>query len=95
MQWAANANTKGYQFKQNYTTREAVLNHLFAEYNMKGVISRLQPAILEDATQLEVVAFDFKQMVLSILSDLELMQEKNFVFKLSWIRRLPIPKKRI
>ena len=46
---------------------------------MKGVISRLQPAILEDATQLEVVAFDFKQMVLSILSDPELMEEQNFV----------------
>ena len=70
MQWAANVNTKGYQFKQNYTMREAVLNCLFAEYNMNGVIPRIMAAILEDGTWAEVVTFDFEQMVLSILSDL-------------------------
>ena len=43
------------------------------EYRMKGIIPLLQPEILEDVTQLEVVTFDFKQKVLSVLSDPELM----------------------
>jgi len=80
MQWAGNATTKGHVFKQHYTTRDAVLNQLFAEYNMKGVIPHLPPATLEDGSILEVVAFDFEQMVLSLLSDAELMEEHNFVF---------------
>ena len=91
MQWAANVNTKGYQFKQNYSMREALLNRLFAEYNMNGVITRIMAAILEDGAWVEVVTFDFEQMVLSIHSDSELMQEKNFVFKLADLCAPPAP----
>ena len=77
MQWAGNHATKGCVFKQNCTTQGAVLNQLFAEYNEKGVIPCLLPASLEDGSIVEIFAFGFEQMILSLLSDVELMEDHN------------------
>jgi hypothetical protein len=50
---------------------------------MEGIHPHLTPVILESGTEVDVVAFDFKEMLFLLFSDQQLMQEKNFAMTIS------------
>jgi hypothetical protein len=78
MQWAANAVSKGHVFWHHFRSRDCLLEDLIERHKMEGLHPIIVPVLLGSGVQVEVVAFNFKEMIWSLFSDPQLMQQKNF-----------------
>ena len=91
MQWAADTTSLGHVFSQQFMLRETVLVELIRHHNMTNVAPQLISVDLEDGRSVDVVTFDFTQMVYSLFSDRELMQPDNFCVNIADLCRPPLP----
>ena len=80
IEWASRANSMEYNFRPVLSSRNAVLNDLeqhFNTHNLRPAISQLK---LESVNErVPIVSFDFKEMLVSLLTDTNLMKPENLV----------------
>jgi hypothetical protein len=80
IEWASKASMLNYNFRPRLTTRNSVLNDLQRHFGLSGLRPSVVPVKLESVAELShVVHFDFAKQVLSLLTDMSLMQPDNLV----------------
>jgi hypothetical protein len=78
--WASRAKSQNYTFCPVLTSRAAVLNDLKQHFNMQDLKPSVRELKLESiAKMVPVVSFEFKSQLVSLLTDLSVMQPENLV----------------
>ena len=87
MKWAAHWNSKNIHFNPNprYTfhSRKKVMNDLKSQYDMEGMkpSSKVIQLTNDGSSSINITSFDFKQQILSLLRNKDLMNPANLVFE--------------
>jgi hypothetical protein len=78
--WASRAKSQNYTFCPVLTSRAAVFNDLKQHFNMQDLKPTVRELKLESiAKMVPVVSFEFKSQLVSLLTDVSLMQPENLV----------------
>ena len=80
MKWANSAALQGYTFPSNAPSRNTVIQQLYNRFDLNGIKPKIESVILDGGGTSEVVTFDFKEMIQSLLNDKRLMQDDYLVF---------------
>lgn len=82
MKWASNATRCGYEFPNIPLSRKSFFKGLYERYDLTGIRPQLKTITLPCSSQvIQVVSLDFEQLLLSLLSDEDLMTEDNLLFE--------------
>jgi hypothetical protein len=88
MNWASMSAHDGYDFSSgNFPSCRAVMNRLYNEFHLDNV-SPMSTCVELTCAHVDVVTFNFREMMCSLLTDPNLMQEENLVF---WKHPLEAP----
>jgi len=80
LEWSSRAKALKYDFTPSHTTRKAVLSDLQKHLNMQSLRPDLSQLTLESVDEeVPIVTFNFKAMLISLLTDTKLMQPENLV----------------
>jgi hypothetical protein len=80
LKWAAEANSMSYKFPSVFRHRKKLMSDLYDRLDMHGLKPQRKKYKTHDGSEDEVVTFDFKQSLLSLLRDKFLMSDDNMLF---------------
>ena len=89
--WAGRQNARGYTFPPNARSRETVFASYMDKFDLHGVTPQEEELVLHDNRTTTVVTFDFQQMMLSLLSDKDLMHSDNLALPNGDVCNVPNP----
>ncbi len=78
--WAEEAHELRYFDDCKQRSRDHYLKTMYKRYDLVGTKPRTTEVVLTDGSLIDVVTFDFKRMLHSILSNPDIMQESNLLF---------------
>ena len=80
LKWAAEANSMSYKFPSVFRHRKKLMSDLYDRLDMHGLKPQRKKYKTHDGSEDEVVTFDFKQSLPSLLRDKSLMSDDNMLF---------------
>ena len=80
MTWAADAQLSGYTFRTSFRHRKKLMIALYDRLDIHGLKPKKKTYRTHDGTNDEVIIFDFRQSLLSLLRDTSLMTDDNMLF---------------
>ena len=80
MTWAADAQLSGYTFRTSFRHRKKLMTALYDRLDIHGLKPKKKTYRTHDGTNDEVIIFDFRQSLLSLLRDTSLMTDDNMLF---------------
>ena len=79
MSWAADAQLSGYKFKTEFRHRKLLMTSLYDRLDIHGLKPKKQNYTTHDGRKDEVITFDFRQSLLSLIRDPTLMSDNNML----------------
>ena len=80
VEWASRSRAMGYNFSPSIISRHAVLNNIRQHFNLQGLRPTISELKLESVNQnVPIVCFEFYQLLISLLTEVSLMQPDNLV----------------